>query len=105
MSNPIFFQPLRSFHSAVLSALILFIYLWLFYQSANTPLRDASIAALLPAAASSFTMVSLYALSVTVLLSLLNRVFRDAKVAGWFARLISAPLLFITALLIIENWC
>jgi len=41
-----------------MSALILFIYLWLFYQSANTPLRDASVAALLPAAASSFTMVS-----------------------------------------------
>jgi len=57
------FRSLRIFHTAFISGLILWSYLWFFYQSANTPLRDASVEALLPAAAWAITAVGLYTLT------------------------------------------
>ena len=57
------FRSLRIFHTAFISGLILWSYLWFFYQSANTPLRDASVEALLPAAAWALTAVGLYTLT------------------------------------------
>ena len=99
------FRSLRIFHTAFISGLILCSYLWFFYQSANTPLRDASVEALLPAAASALTAVGLYTLTVTLLLSSVSAVARHATAATWMTRLIEAPIVFITALLILENWC
>ena len=99
------FRSLRIFHTAFISGLILCSYLWFFYQSANTPLRDASVEALLPAAAWALTAVGLYTLTVTLLLSSVSAVARHANAATWMTRLIEAPIVFITALLILENWC
>ena len=99
------FQPLRIFHTAFISGLILWAYLWFFYQSANTPLRDANVEALLPVAASGFTVVTLYALAVTLLLAVIVASVRQANAANWASRFVEAPIVFVTALLIIENWC
>ena len=99
------FRSLRIFHTAFISGLILCSYLWFFYQSANTPLRDASVEALLPVAAWALTAVGLYTLTVTLLLSSVSAVARHANAATWMTRLIEAPIVFITALLILENWC
>jgi arylsulfatase A-like enzyme len=99
------FQPLRIFHTAFISGLILWAYLWFFYQSANTPLRDAGVEALLPAAAWGLTVVALYALTVTLLLTAVIVAIRHANAATWASRFIETPIIFVTALLIIENWC
>ena len=99
------FQPLRIFHTAFISGLILWAYLWFFYQSANTPLRDAGVEALLPAAAWGLTVVALYALTVTLMLTAVLVAVRHANAATWASRFIETPIIFVTALLIIENWC
>ena len=99
------FRPLRAFHTAFISGLILWGYLWVFYQSANTPLRDASVEALLPAAAWVLTAVGLYTLLVTLALTIVGGAIRHASTATWISRFVEAPIVFITALLIIENWC
>jgi hypothetical protein len=99
------FHPLREFYTAFISGLILWSYLWFFYQSANTPLRDASVEALLPAAAWAITAVGLYTLLVTLLLTIVGATVRHANTATRISRFVEAPIVFITALLIIENWC
>lgn len=50
-------------------------------------------------------MVTSYTLSITVLWLLISTTARHATVTMWADRLIVAPIVFITALLIIENWC
>ena len=98
------FRSLRIFHTAFISGLILCSYLWFFYQSANTPLRDASVEALLPAVAWAITAVGLYTLLVTLLLTIVGATVRHANTATRISRFVEAPIVFITALLIIENW-
>ena len=81
VSSTMLFQPLRIFHTAFISGLILWAYLWFFYQSANTPLRDAGVEALLPAAAWGLTVVALYALTVTLMLTAVIVAVRHANAA------------------------
>ena len=92
------------FYSSFISWALLFAYLLAFYQSANTPLRAASGADMLQAASVGLAMAGSMAATVWLFGMLINAASSRANLAVWLQRLTVGPVIFVLALLVIENW-
>ena len=94
----------RILYSTFISWALLFAYLLAFYQSANTPLRAASFADVLEAASVGLAIAGSVAATVWLLAVLLNMASSRTQLDVWLLRLTAGPVIFVLALLVIENW-
>ena len=92
------------FYSSFISWALLFAYLLAFYQSANTPLRAASVADIFEAASVGLAIAGSMAAAGWLFGVLINAAPSRASIATWLQRLTVAPVIFVLALLVIENW-
>ena len=88
----------------MISWALCFAYLLAFYQSANTPLRAASFADMLATASVGLAIAGSIAAAVWLFGVLINMASSRADLAVWLQRLAAGPVIFVLALLVIENW-
>ena len=96
--------PLHLFYATLISWALLFAYLLAFYQSANTPLRAASVADMLEAASVGLAIAGSMAATVWLFGVLISVVSSRDGLAVWLQRFTAGPVIFVLALLVIENW-
>jgi arylsulfatase A-like enzyme len=95
---------LRTFYAALISWLLLFVYLLAFYQSANTPLRAADLNELLQTGALALAMSGAIAALVWLLSVLLGSILDRDRLNTWLLRFTAGPVIFVLALMVVENW-
>ena len=100
-ANP---SPPRLFYATLIGWTLLFAYLVAFYRSANTPVAGAGGRETLEVAALGLAIAGAMAVFVWLGSAALRR-FRDGDQGQiWLLRLTAGPVVFVLALLVIENW-
>ena len=93
------------FYPAFLSLFLVFVYAFIFYLSANTPLIDAQLTNLLNVLGLVVVISLLTAACIAAFFLLLNKLCRFKPVTDTrFTRLVVVVILFLGFLLLIENW-
>ena len=96
--------PLRLFYGTLIGWALLFGYLLAFYQSANTPIAGAEINEILQVTALGLSIAGIMAVFVGLGSTALGRLSDSGRWQIWLLRLTAGPVVFVLALLVIENW-
>lgn len=94
----------RILYSTFISWALLFAYLLAFYQSANTPLRAAGVVDIFEAASVGLAIAGSIGATVWLFGVLIYMASSRAVLVVWLQRLTAGSVIFVLALLVIENW-